>query len=513
MTLKIVRRIRGNVHGSIDISELEDRVLEHPYVQRLRRVKQLAFLHYVFPGATHTRFEHSLGVMHLASVAWNKLRVNQERFKSNLESISDFKLLEQKTGKDKIVHGLLSPTFSSLKSIFDSDYCLQVLRLAALLHDLGHPPFSHSGERFLPSWSDLLRSNPDISDYLIKYLKENIKRIESKGDDPEKVHVDHEVVSVLMVDKVLRDTYEQYDDIQVKIDPRDVVSIISGFDPAPDSPLVKYNVKHLCRELITGELDLDRMDYLLRDSRECGVVYGIFDAGRILDSLCIYFDPEDSNFHIAITMSGLAAFEDYLRARHSMYLQLYFHKSSVAVESMMQHLGALMGDWRLPASLKDFANCDEHTVGLLLEEAVDSLSSDNLKRECRSLIGDILYNRRLWKRVYEISAKTKGDLNYTKFNEVKRLLSDRGYTFGHISSATSLTRFRPRGENERSKNYLRLVKKDELQLPRIYPIEDFSSLISANNTVFIHRIYADPTKKDNKSKSVSLKQELGKLLK
>src|SRR5690606_17629086 len=105
--------------------------------------------------------------------------------------------------------------------------------------------------------------------------------------------------------------------------------------PEPDSELVTRHAYELCHELISGELDLDRMDYLLRDSRECGVVYGIFDAGRILDSLCVYFDPRDEKLHVAISLSGLAAFEDYLRARHSMYLQLYFHKSSVAAEAMM----------------------------------------------------------------------------------------------------------------------------------------------------------------------------------
>jgi len=77
MGLEIVRRIRGNINSSIDVTALEDAVIAHPYVQRLRRIKQLAFLHYVFPGATHSRFEHSLGVMQLAGLAWDKLKTNQ----------------------------------------------------------------------------------------------------------------------------------------------------------------------------------------------------------------------------------------------------------------------------------------------------------------------------------------------------------------------------------------------------------------------------------------------------
>ena len=79
MALEIVRRVRGNLHGSIDVSTLEDKVIAHPIFQRLRRIKQTAFLSFVFPGASHTRFEHSLGTMHLAGKAWMKIWENQKR--------------------------------------------------------------------------------------------------------------------------------------------------------------------------------------------------------------------------------------------------------------------------------------------------------------------------------------------------------------------------------------------------------------------------------------------------
>ena len=123
MGLEIVRRIRGNVHGSIDVSELEDAVIAHPYFQRLRRIKQLAFLNYVFPGATHTRFEHSLGVMHLAGVAWNKLLVNQERLYNTLTRYGEFEEIEKKPKtRDEVIHGRIAPTFPLMGKIFQSDY-------------------------------------------------------------------------------------------------------------------------------------------------------------------------------------------------------------------------------------------------------------------------------------------------------------------------------------------------------------------------------------------------------
>ncbi len=244
MAFKIVRRIRDNVHGTVEISELEDLVIAHPYIQRLRRIKQLAFLSYVFPGASHTRFAHSLGVMHLADVAWQKIKANQERFRLQCTNIKDFSLLEKTTDHTKeedLLHGLLAPTFSALPQIFGCDYTLQVIRLAALMHDLGHPPFSHSGERFLPSWPQLVAENGHMPDYIIEFLNKNIELSKSLGKDPEKVAVSHEIISVLMVVEILRDIYSEHPHLELRVDPRDIISIISPIAPSAASPLVKYS--------------------------------------------------------------------------------------------------------------------------------------------------------------------------------------------------------------------------------------------------------------------------------
>ena len=78
MNLDVERRVRDNLYGSINVSKLEDKVIEHPYFQRLRRVKQTAFLSLAFPGANHSRFEHSIGAMFLASKAWQRICTNQK---------------------------------------------------------------------------------------------------------------------------------------------------------------------------------------------------------------------------------------------------------------------------------------------------------------------------------------------------------------------------------------------------------------------------------------------------
>lgn len=495
MELPIVRRIRENVHGTIDITALEDRIISHPYVQRMRRIKQLAFLQFVFPGASHSRFEHSLGVMHLAGVAWNKLHANQLRIAQSATRYGDFAAVEKEGYLDQ-VHGLLAPTFPALEKIFGSAYTLQALRLGALLHDLGHAPFSHSGELFMPSWQAVIDQNQDQPAYLVNYLKHKAERLTASGRDPSTVPVRHEIFTLLLIQKLLTEVYQQRSFKGEKIEAQDVASVIAPeISPVAGSPLHEFGAHRLCNELVSGEFDIDRMDYLLRDSRECGVVYGIFDESRIVNSLAIYFNPVDKGVHLAIQLSGLAAFEDYLRARHSMYLQVYFHKTSVAAEAMLKHMSRKLGDWRLPCRPEDYAKIDEHNVGaILLEAARTTIDSPEERLRFQTSLEDLLYNRRLWKRVYEISSGGEHARHISAgvvMEKAKQIIHKMGYEFEQISSTSSLTRFRPRAADEPSRNYLRLIKKDERQFPRVTPIEDDFSVVTANPSVNISRLYVE----------------------
>ncbi len=492
MNLEIVRRIRGNVHGTIDVTALEDAVISHPYVQRLRRIRQLAFLHYVFPGASHTRFEHSLGVMQLAGIAWDKLKVNQQRLSETAQKLPDFPTSE-KAPRDDVLHGLLTPTFSLMNQVFGSEYNLQVLRLAGLLHDIGHPPFSHSGERLLPSWCKVLEDNPDASDYLVDWLRDKIDGLRKKGKDPNQVKVRHEVFSLLMIDKVLKQVYQDHPNLKIVVDPRDVISLITPeITPCPNSPLLAHGLYRMLHELISGELDIDRMDYLLRDSRECGVVYGIFDASRILDGLCIYQDHEDKGLHVAIRTSGLAAFEDYLRARQSMYLQVYFHKTSSSAEAMMKYLSGMLDGWSLPAEVDEYASFDEYNIGVELSNIASSSLDDIYKvKSFQKTLRDLLYDRRLWKRVFEITGPADDRVAEARLTAVESVIQDKKIDFQSVSSLSSLTRFSPRARSERSANDLRIIKEDEYGVPRVHPIEDYTSVIQNNNNVVLRRVYVN----------------------
>ena len=278
MTPLVKRRIRDNLHGSIDLNSLEDKIISHPYFQRLRRVKQTAFLSFAFPGATHTRFEHSLGCMHLAGRAWKKILSNQERLKykaSKIPSDSNYPLEKLSPGEAS-----LSSTFPFLEKIANSEYAYQVLRLAALFHDVGHPPLSHTGEIFLPTQKEFLENNKNIPDYLRKQLEEK---------DQEK-RVSHETYSILILDKILKDTYE--DGVKgdsLLINPQDIASVVSQletlYDGGDRQPIVRLyegsdGVRQILEDVLASVEATAHREYFVYSSsavRNAGLYVGYPD--------------------------------------------------------------------------------------------------------------------------------------------------------------------------------------------------------------------------------------------
>jgi HD superfamily phosphohydrolase len=223
------------VHGFINIPYpiLYD-LIEHPYFQRLRRIQQLGFTNYVYPGANHTRFQHALGAMHLMEQAIAALRSK------------DQKITEKES---------------------------EAVLIAILLHDIGHGPFSHALEKSIV---------PDVS---------------------------HEILSELFMQELNRQ-------FSGKLDL--AIEIFSNRYP-----------KKFLYQLVSSQLDMDRLDYLRRDSFYTGVNEGTIGSDRIIKMLTV------ANDELLIEEKGIYSIEKFLVSRRLMYWQVYFHKTVISAENLL----------------------------------------------------------------------------------------------------------------------------------------------------------------------------------
>ena len=265
-----MHEIRDPIHVFIRLDNDERKVLDsHPF-QRLRHIHQLAMTYLTYPGATHKRFEHSLGVMELAS------RV--------------FDVVTNPANTDNIRH-LLTPLQHD--NIDQLRYWRRVLRLAALCHDIGHLPFSHAAEK------ELL---PDGWDH------EKLTR---------KIIVSDEMKTI-------------WDSITPPIRHEHIEKLAIGPKKVTDLEFTDWET--ILAEIIVGDaFGVDRMDYLLRDSHHIGVAYGKFDHYRLIDTLRIlppaqlgengeYQEPA-----LGVEEGGIQSAEALMLARYFMYSQVYFH--------------------------------------------------------------------------------------------------------------------------------------------------------------------------------------------
>ena len=293
MSSKRTHEFRDPIHTFIRMSTGERKIVDTPPFQRLRHIHQLATTFLVYPGATHRRFEHSLGVMELAARVFDVM-MNRDNIREEIEYLR----LDD----------------------YEREYWCRALRLAALLHDVGHLPFSHAGEReLLP-----------------------------EGWDHERLT--YEMICSDDLSAILAD---------LKVDPQDVSKLAVG----PEK-YKKYtgelfsDWEAIVSEIITGDaFGVDRMDYLLRDSHHAGVAYGRFDHHRLIDCLRILpFGEEGSREPtLGVDHGGLHSAEALLLARYFMFTQLYFHPVRRIYDI---HLMDFLKEW-LPAGVFE-TNLESH---------------------------------------------------------------------------------------------------------------------------------------------------------
>jgi HD superfamily phosphohydrolase len=252
----------------------------------------------VYPGAMHTRFEHSLGVMHVATLLYDSI----------LKNSGD----------------VLREHFSYQEIGFQRDR--QKVRLAALLHDIGHSPFSHTAETLFPE-----RSQAEAQSALFEPSKDVVHAVPPIVKAKQSKCFEHEEYSVALIRGPLREMIDgdQFNKRNYGISADDIAAILEGGVEA--GPALFW------RDLLTNQLDADRMDYLLRDSHHIGVTYGKYDLPRLIATISAYRDRkagagEQDVPRIGISSGGWNAAESLIMARYSMFKQVYLHKTRIAFD-------------------------------------------------------------------------------------------------------------------------------------------------------------------------------------
>ena len=297
-----VEIIRDPLWNNIRLDPLSFELIDTPAFQRLRYVRQLGLAFLVYPGATHSRFEHALGTYHLA-----------RRTLSLFEEHHDYGAL----GRDE---------------------CM-LTRIAALLHDIGHYPFSHALEE-IGALNHEEVARPLICDGEVAV----ILRRELGADAPERL-----------------------------------VALIRGESASP------------LQGLISGSIDLDKLDYLRRDAFMCGVSYGEIDVDRLINALTLVRDPDTGEIKVGMIEKGLSALESLLFAKYQMYRNVYWHHAVRSATAMYK---------RVVADALDAGALDARTLAGFTDEGI----LQDLEQRAPSPLVKALRQRRLFKRAFESPA-------------------------------------------------------------------------------------------------------------
>ncbi|MFX1482027.1 MAG: HD domain-containing protein [Promethearchaeota archaeon] len=308
--MKFSMEVNDPVHGFIGLTDIEAKIINSQPYQRLRRIKQLSGGHFVYPTAEHTRFSHCMGAMYLAGLSGKRL------------------LSQMGLGDEK----------------------LQEVRIAGLLHDIGHGPFSHVFEEAMLEKRNM--NHEDVTEWII--LKSEI------GD-------------LLEADGVSK---------------KRIADLVRGREKTKKDSIIAG--------IVAGQIDADKMDYLIRDSFYCGVNYGLVDIHRLIDSIEISKD-----YKMQFDIAARGALESFLVARYEMFLNVYYHKTVRSVEVMLVKLiNAADNTLGLTSfsTPEEFLKLDDMSLISTIRR-IDPSQSDDAKEAIKMV--NLLDSRILYKSAFE----------------------------------------------------------------------------------------------------------------
>ncbi len=322
--------LRIPIWGHIPLGSPARRIIEHPDFVRLQRVRQLGLVYYVFPGASHTRFEHSVGTYHLGALMLQRLVLNPVNWRD-----------------------AATPKISTEDAL--------VFLAAALLHDIGHYPFAHLVDR-LPAGSTKTKGT-------------HVKPVGPRADMAFETHEEH-ARRFILDDRSPGSIYSILKDDWRIGEPERVAQAITNPEQAG-----------LPGRMLSGILDPDKMDYLIRDAWACGVPYGNIDTERLIESLVL--DVDGPRCRLGITEKGVAPLESLVFAKYMMFRHIYWHH---AVRIAVAMFARFVQDG-MDAGIVDPSSFYRLSDDALVEELVSR--ADRI--EPRELITG-LKNRTLYKR-------------------------------------------------------------------------------------------------------------------
>lgn len=302
--------IRDPIHSYIHLDDVETKIIDSDYFQRLRYIKQSSTAYLTYPSALGTRFEHSIGVTHIAGKMINSVLSKLDRGKYR----STFLNCAKDAGFGK--------RLSWHKTVSDDEILqriVRVVRLGALCHDIGHLPFSHALEF-------AFERNGKIFDLV--YAKDEITRSDLQT---RKLRL-HEYAGMMITKTAIKKMFKDDDESSLLCD-----LTIQMFDSEKRE---KKKILETLYGILNSDLDADRCDFVARDGTMSGIGFGVYDLDRIVDSLRLHFDATTDSFIILPCLSGVSAAEAALLERYKIYKWLNYHHKVVFTDVLLSTLAS-----------------------------------------------------------------------------------------------------------------------------------------------------------------------------